>query len=114
MITELISRFKCLFNKHEFGKMEFDAESPYKKCKHCHKVQKYKHKTLNELDNMTMNQIDEMLGGISNVDDVFKMIPPDDFVCSSCGNKLKKIEPEILLGGSKLMECTNCKERCYK
>ena len=105
----------CLVKNHKYGKMLFDENNnPYKLCIRCGKRQNYAPKSLAELDKMTMNEIVEMMGEDPVIEHIMQIAIPEPPVCATCKGKLQKVEPEITMNNSILMECVECKERCYK
>jgi hypothetical protein len=108
-------KISCLFNKHKYGKMQFEEDgSPYKICEGCGKRQNYALRSLSELDNMQMWEVEELMGGIPVAEEVLKMAIPEPNVCKVCGGDLVDVEPAVVLDGLVLMECQKCGERCYK
>jgi hypothetical protein len=111
---------ECFSQGHKFSKMLFDETGPYKICirEGCTERLNYAPKTLAELDVMTMNEIEEMMGEEPILENILKMTiePLNNDVCNNCksNGSLIKVEPEKMLDGKILYECTSCGERCYK
>jgi hypothetical protein len=110
---------KC-FIDHEFGEMQFDSEgNPYKVCERCGKIQKYKPKTLADMDNMSIGDIDKLNNEnqesyqFSNIVENTKSIVQQTLICKKCGGELHVVIPEIIMKNLTLYECCNCNERCY-
>jgi len=109
---------KCLIKNHKFGKMQFDSDdNPYKVCERCGKVQKYKPKTLADMDNMSIGDIDKMDIKSSISDQLINIkeniMPAQTLICKKCGGELHVVIPEIIMKNLTLYECCDCNERCY-
>jgi len=108
---------KC-FIDHEFGEMQFDSEgNPYKVCERCGKIQKYKPKTLADMDNMSIGDIDKMNIKSSISDQLINIkeniVPVRTLICKKCGGELHIVIPKIIMKNLTLYECCDCNERCY-
>jgi len=70
-------------------------------------------RTLRDVDNLTMAEIDKLLETrLPNIDKINEQQTLKS--CQKCDGQLEKFMPETRLDEMMLFECVNCHERCYK